>query len=123
MPDLEVEKQLAVWVRKERRGRYRATVPGRRSQALLLNSNTLDMDLAEEFYPSDSAEVVEILRRAGAPARCYVIAHELEGEHVDLPTGVDAAMTTGEGFVSCIHGRLAYVQLEDWGRIDLLLRR
>jgi hypothetical protein len=87
MADLLVEKQLAVWVRKERRGRYRAIVPGPGCHALLQNSATLDMRLAKDIYPSEPTEVVEILRRA------------------------------------CLHGRLAYVQLNEWETIDLIFRR
>lgn len=122
MADLEVEKQLAVWIRKERRGRYRAIVPGPGCHALLQNSATLDMRLAEDIYPSGPTEVVEILRRAGAPETCYAIAYKLEGEHVELTMGVEAVWGVG-GFVSCLHGRLAYVELKEWETMDLIFRR
>ena len=67
MADREVEKQLAVWARKERCSRYRAIGSGPQTQALLQNSATLDMRLAEHV---DLPTGVEAVWSAGGFVSC-----------------------------------------------------
>ncbi|HST10046.1 MAG TPA: hypothetical protein VLL05_06700 [Terriglobales bacterium] len=68
--------------------------------------------------PSLSPSVYSTLRKLGAPKKCWVMGGRFDNQEKEL---LDALTNSGDGFaLSCIAGRLAYVQSEDE---DLLLQR
>src|SRR5882724_5995223 len=84
--------------------------PKRRADALdsLSHFNGWDERFVREL-PS-IADVVELLTRAGAPGRCYVIseASELDGREMSLNDAVEAAEAYSFASVlCCVPGRLA----------------
>ena len=57
--------------------------------------------------------VEAMLRRRGAPAKCYVLAagNDLDGHEMPLMDSLDSIIGMGNGaFVSCIPGRLGFYE-------------
>ena len=54
------------------------------------------------------------LRRLGAPDRCHVIEEQLDGQELDLDEALKEVVGLSCGVVlSCIPGKLAYLESED----------
>jgi hypothetical protein len=68
-------------------------------------------------------EVVALLRSAGAPPMCFVLAYgELDGRELMLREAVDSLLWTGSGFISCVAGQLGLYAGEDGSNVFLLVR-
>ncbi len=82
---------------------------------LLDHSVRLDPRFCRHLTGSEAfaAPVDALLRKAGAPALCYVLAanSQLDGREMRLREALDAIIGDGEGaFISCIPGRLGFYE-------------
>ena len=65
--------------------------------------------------PNFSKEkLLELLKKNGAPDECYVLngCYTLDGEIAPLKEALDAVVYNGPALISCIHGKLAYLEGE-----------
>ena len=70
-------------------------------------------------------KIYELLRARGAPTRCYVISvsNDLDGQEVDLREALGGVVGELDNtFISCIAGRLAYLEGEALNERYLLER-
>jgi hypothetical protein len=84
-------------------------------RALLDHSITLDPRHSEQLPGGDqfSPRVEELLRKRGAPDRCFVVASNarFDGREMPLREALDAVIGGGDGaFISCIPGKLGYFE-------------
>ena len=119
----EHEQAVALFFEPTFRPRWRAAIAGNpKVRAKLVDKLNHFWHLDERFviaipgqeqYPE---RIHELLRARGAPDRCYVIGDgDLEGQE---PLLLDALDHVVDGFtgtiLSCVAGRLAYFQGEDF---------
>jgi hypothetical protein len=124
------ERGVAAFLLPARAARFKATIGserGRRKIRARLPHHASDFDpryakeLPSAFRVQDIAKV---LRAAGAPTRCYVLAggSDLDGQLVDLQDALSDAVGYGGALISCIPGRLGLFADEGPGS-QWLLRR
>lgn len=69
-------------------------------------------------------DVYNILKQHGAPDTCYVMEKddEIDGKVADLKEAIKSKLFYGPVLISCIHGKLAYLEEEQTiGRSDRYL--
>lgn len=74
----------------------------------------------------EPARIGDILRRHGAPRMCYVLSScsDLDGQQMLLTEALGIVVGSGCGTViSCVPGKLAYLELEEPGQRFVLRRR
>ena len=96
-------------------------------RALLDHHITLDPRSSQQLLGGDQfpPRVEEILRKRGAPDRCFVVSSNtgLDGREMALREALDAVIGCGEGaFISCIPGKLGYFEFEHTNGGYLLTR-
>ena len=118
---------MDTFVVPRKRNRMRAFVSSRRNRrkfvAELYHFNSfLDSRYVHEA-PTD-AELLEVLRRKGAPETCHLISvdRELDGRDMALEEALEAVEAAEGTIVDCIPGRLAYYRGEDPGGRWILSR-
>jgi len=70
--------------------------------------------------------ILKILKQKGAPDLCHVMSSNSYIDEEDLPLRKALEETIGSGMgtlISCIPGRLAYFEFEDYGESYILERR
>ncbi|UAJ79271.1 hypothetical protein IT072_19060 [Leifsonia sp. ZF2019] len=97
------------------RQRFRALL---RSPLPLVDARTVSVADRDERF------AVRLLERLGAPSTCVLVKDGLvEDESTTLGSAMHRAQLSGEGaLISCISGRLAYLQTAD-GRRTILYRQ
>lgn len=64
---------------------------------------------------SDYRQIVEMLRKAGAGRRCFVLSHcaDIDGQTLELTEALSRAVGYGlPSIISCLPGELAYLETE-----------
>ena len=114
-----------------KRARYAALLATEKGRTKALNALHHMHDLDNRYarlLTSDedtAAEILRMLREHGAPAMCYVISadREIDGRELPLDAAIDRIHCTNFGTViSCIPGKLAYLETEDI-KFRYILRR
>ncbi|HEX4363449.1 MAG TPA: hypothetical protein VHZ75_02800 [Solirubrobacteraceae bacterium] len=128
------EQSLAAFVVAKRRERFARSLddPGRRAklhEELHRFEHRLDPRFAHlhagraATHRARVDEVVALLRSAGAPPMCFVLAYgELDGRELILREAIDSLLWTGSGFISCVAGHLGLYAGEDGSNVFLLVR-
>jgi hypothetical protein len=126
------EALIRAFVAPSRRARYLdrlASSKGRRKFLAehLYHMADLDPLYAHRIEPGmQSVEGIhELLEARGAPESCYVVSTnaELDGTETDLLSALTQTYAEFEGtFISCVPGRLAYFEGEDYNARFLLER-
>ena len=59
-------------------------------------------------------DIEEILLNMGAPKDCYVMSidNEIDGQVLSLNLALSKTIGFGPAFISCVHGKLAYLECE-----------
>jgi len=112
---------------RERRERYRFLLgdPKRRREGLDRLNHCRDLDERHATWLPSNADVVGMLRDAGAPEQAYVISATpaIDGRTMALADAVREAAMGGWGtLVSCLPGRLAFYY-DELGERRAILRR
>src|SRR5688500_1352501 len=107
------EATIRAFVRSARRDRMLALLadPKKRPKVLNALNHFHDWDPRWVQPVASGADVLEILRRAGAPDTCHVIsdAGELDGRDMPLADAVDAATVFDfASILCCVPGELAF---------------
>jgi hypothetical protein len=124
------ETGLALFVVPTWRPRFRESLEEPKRRRKLRESFShferhLDPRFATSVDPSAKtvADVHRLLVGAGAPTTCHVLSTtELDGQDAALLDALEDLMWLGEGFVSCIPGRLALYVGEDGSHVVVLRR-
>ena len=119
------------FLRKNRRERARFELFNEKKRRhFLINIHTKDIfnpHCMEEIAQSVSSPqvVYDLLTKRGAPSTCYVMRHcsPYDGQIVSLEQGLADLVFNGPGLISCIHGRLAYMEGEESARWRVLLMK
>jgi len=131
--DEAVEEAICrAFVLKRKRGRFRTMIGTRARAGLLMElfiaGEGIDTSLGEPTRHGDVRGIYRELRAAGAPETCYVMDAdgEFDGQHVSLLAALESINPPHEPFkealISCVPGRLAYLQYEAWDTYQLILR-
>ena len=71
-------------------------------------------------------DILSILLNSGSPSNCYIISEnsEIDGKLLDLEKALDEIIGSGMGsIISCIPGKLVYVEGEEASQRFLVLRK
>jgi hypothetical protein len=134
--DAVVEEALIrAFIVPAKRQRYLDKLGSPKTRRKFLNENIhhmrdLDQRYAQKLDPhgardeSTATRINDLLRKHGAPSRCYVVStSDLDGQDGELHEVLDAVVGAFQGtFVSCIPGRLAYFEGE-WENDRYILER
>jgi hypothetical protein len=118
--NLVIENSIVrAFVSPVRRSRYVSLLPTKRGRDILRRrlADFADLDLRFAQRVTDgSADAIEAaLRRLGAPAKCYVFSECNSIDTLEIELGAALRMIVGQGsgtILSCIPGRLAYLECE-----------
>ena len=125
------EAFIIAFVRREKRGRFRALLSDPRRRAKILSTLAHQPPLDQRFmHPIDRSnhnpEAIEkLLRTKGARGTCDVLSEWalFDGLKLPLRSALEHVVGAGMGTViSCISGRLAYYEGEDPGERYILER-
>jgi hypothetical protein len=123
-PDLKIEQALVdAFVQKERRERTLFELQSEKRRQDFFQKldhryeTVLDPTLMHQIPPPNSSAegALLLLRKLGAPNRCYVLSQMSELDAVELPLHEALTRVVGMGLssiISCIHGKLAYFEAE-----------
>jgi hypothetical protein len=121
---LKVETDLIhSFILKDRQARYLALIDSEKGRAKLLKEkfpHTTEGDLDSRFahaIPSNRQTIEEIeslLRSKRAPKDCYAFSDldSIDAKVLPLGEALEEIVGTGSGFLSCLHGKLAYFEGE-----------
>jgi len=129
----EHEIGLGLFVVPERRVRFRDSLENPRRRKKLHHElyhfeRRLDSRFARRHAPHTKydghvEQVLELLRKKGAPPSCFVMADiDLDGQEAELGQAVEALMLSGAGFISCVPGCLGLYVSEDGSNVFVLER-
>jgi hypothetical protein len=137
-----VEATIRAFIVPDRRERYLAQLGSPKTRQKFMAKHfhhmaDLDERYAEKLDPgmplvewerrgeAHLDKIYELLRRRGAPTRCYVMSasSDLDGQEVDLMEALKEVVGFNDGtFISCIPGRLAYFEGEELNERYVLQR-
>jgi hypothetical protein len=131
-PEIE-ETTLRAFIVPDKRGRYVSRLALPKARQKFMNSHffhmrDLDPRFAERLPPRlhTASAIYDLLRERGAPPVCYVMSgsSDLDGQEVDLREALMHVVDQGHDgtFLSCITGRLAYFDGEEYGERYILVR-
>ncbi len=133
MFDIEIEKTIAAsFLAPHQARRVLALLGNKRGRkkfiGMLPHNLTLDQKYSRPISNSDQEQgkLVELLKKLGAPSRCYIISVEtsIDGLHTQLDEGVDQIFYFGDASIlSCIPNKLGFYVSEDFMDIYLLHRK
>jgi hypothetical protein len=119
------EALIRAFITPTKRQRYLDKLGSPKARKKFLSQNIHHMGDLDERYaervdphkPRDEAldtQIYDLLRKRGAPSRCYVISTgDLDGQEADLRETLETLVGSFDGtFISCIPGRLAYFEGE-----------
>ncbi len=111
-----------------KRERYKALLANKKRRGKFLDglNHLADLDPRYTTEVPSGTDVVDLLRRRGAPELCHAISDiaGIDGKELPLREAVDEIEAHGWGtLVGCLPGRLAFYFGEDGERRVLLERR
>ena len=130
MLDTHEEGFVNSFVASIRKDRFRTLLASRRRRVLLqhlAHPHDLEWGYATKLprWVSTPEEICALLRLKGAPLSCHVISESAEIDGLEMPLDHALSRIVGYGmasFLSCIPGRLGYLESEESGERFIFLR-